>query len=249
MKKFLRLSLVVSLAMVLFAPTFVNATTLFDGSVNTDAACGSGGCFGLTYELIITDANDANGITYTGEIKITGTYTGSETFIASLDFKPDGNTITSATLTAAPGGTGGWTTTINLGQAAGDCASSGEGFICSNDTGTNSLAPVTNGGVVNYDWQWNFIMSGAVDPGHLGARFNNAGDTDNGQIVSISTFSRGPGQEVPEPSSLILLGSGLIMVATALRRRFSQKQQILRTATKTGAQESFLGARFVFGPI
>src|SRR4030095_160218 len=157
--------------------------------------------------------------TYTGEIKITGTYTGSETFIASVDFKPDGNTITSATLTAAQGGMGCWTATINLGQAAGDCASSGNGFICSNDTGTNSLAPVTTGGVVNYDWQWHFIMSGAVDPGHLVARFNNASDTDNGQIVSISDFGSGtPSGKVPEPSALILLGAGLLASRIVLKK-------------------------------
>jgi PEP-CTERM motif len=214
MEKFRRLSLVVSLAMVLFAPTFGNATTiLFDGS-------GTG--FGLTYELIITDANDADGTTYTGEIKITGTYTGSETFIAAVDFKPDSNTLTSASLiSTTAGSTGGWTTDFNTQQAAQNCdpSQAATGFICSFDTGTNDQAPVANGGAVNYDWKWNFSMTGTLDPGHLGARFNNAGDTDNGQIISISEFgSATPSGKVPEPSALILLGAGLLASRIVLKK-------------------------------
>jgi len=203
--------LMLAVLSVFGVPYFAGATTLFDATINNDSLCGSGGCYGLTYELIITDAGDANASTYTGTIKITGTYTGALPFIAAVDFKPDGNTVTTANLTAAPGGIGGWFTAINAGQAVGDCVGSGQGFICSSDMDPNNFAPT--GVNLNYQWDWTFSMSGPLNPGHLGACFDIATDQPGGPCVSIDTFTK-----VPEPSTLVLVGLGLLVLGGATRR-------------------------------
>jgi PEP-CTERM motif-containing protein len=215
------------LALTVLPATYAHATILFDGFVTNNATCG-GSCFGLTYELIITDASDADATTYTGQIKITGTYVGPETFIAAVDFKPDSNTITAASLVSGPGlaNGGDWTTAFNTNQAAQNCdpSQAPTGFICSFDTGNNNAAPT--GANLNYSWLWNFSMTGTLAPGHLGVRFNNATDTDNGNIISASTFDNGspgaPTGKIPEPSALLLLGSGLV-VLSGVARRFNHK--------------------------
>ena len=196
------------------APYIANATTVFDQTINSDTLCG-GSCFGLTYELIITDAGDLNATTFTGTINITGAYTGNKSFISAVDFKPDGNSVSSANLTSAPGPSlADWYTSINGGQAAGDCTGYGAGFICSADVDPNSSAPT--GSNLNYTWSWDFSMSSIVNPGHLGACFDNAIDRPGGPCVSIDF------KAVPEPSTLILLGSGLLILCVAVRR-FSRR--------------------------
>ena len=211
----LKLNRLLVLAILLCLPRFAGAV-IIDERLFSGTDCG-GDCFGLTYHLVVTDAADSNSSSFTASLTITGTYTGSMTYIGAVDIKPGSITSPPApTLTTAPGGT--WTTRWEDGQSANNCdvTSSGK-FLCSFDSGQNTLAPVTTGTFVNYTWAWNFSLdSGGYTFGHLGVNFTNSNDgckdplnfdCRDGQNISLSSGGR-----VPEPEAFILCGLGLLIL-------------------------------------
>jgi hypothetical protein len=223
--------LVLAAFTALIMSTAAHATTLF--TFNGD--CSSIECFGGTYTVVVTDANDADSSTYTASLTINATgYDGGITppvFIDAVDIKIVSGAAT-VDLIDAPGGTAGWTDTFNNGQAATDCGSGGGFFACARDEGTNSLAPVPG----THTWTWSFDTEGTIAFGHIGASYNNADGTVNGQNVSISDAGGTPGggtpgggtpgggtpgggtPSVPEPASIFLVASGLIALRGIARR-------------------------------
>jgi hypothetical protein len=211
-------------------PVPVSASPILSGFWDSDAECG-GDCHGATYQLVIDDGgtND-NNFTATMTINAAG-FDGTGTRISAVDFKVSNNAL-SASITAAPGVDGNWTTVVNAGQANGKCTGSGKGFITSCD-----FAPVNEAVVPNATplvWSWNFSLpvgddNGDIVFGHLGVNYDNVDSTQTGGQISISTLvSNGPGPgpvtEVPESASLILLGSGLLLTVVA-KRRFSNRSK------------------------
>ena len=213
------------LLMLIALPTISGAVLVDDRTYSGGSNCG-GDCFGLTYHLVVIDGQSPGA--YTATLDITGTYTGSMTYIGAVDIKVgDVSTPPTPSLLAAPGLESDWTTLWLNGQAAGNCLNGSGAFLCSYDTDTNTDAPVTNGQAVNYTWQWNFSLASAYTFGHLGVNFTVADDSgkcpgnvtgpdclQDGQNISIS----GNGQ-VPEPSTLILLGAGFLLLAGVAKAR------------------------------
>lgn len=207
----------------------VDSRTWSGDSCGPSGLPGSGNCFGATYSLVIDDRGDANASTFSGTLSVAiGTYTGSMTHIGAVDFKA-GKVVSPVTLTIAPGPESDWQTLFSNGQAASNCLSGSGGFLCSYDRGLNTNAPTSNN--TTYTWAWNFNLdSSGYNFGHLGVNYTIANDScrqgfttrndclSDGQNISIE----GGGHEVPEPSTLILAGIGLIGISALSRRNRSQ---------------------------
>ena len=194
----------------------LSALAVVPVSADTIVIGGCSGCFGLTYTLTV---DPGSGGTYKASLNISGTYEGNPhaQYISAVNFKVASD-VASPTLTGAPGGVAGWQTfESNINNAG--CAGSGNGFVCSQDPATVSLAPLKAGGgyvPINDTWSWTFVPAGEIFPGllgaHIGAKFNNAAGDLNGLIVSETYYP------VPEPATLVLVGGALVFVGARLRR-------------------------------
>jgi PEP-CTERM motif-containing protein len=204
--------LVGSIALV---PAAAQATTILPG-------CGTCGDSTTTWDLTLALLDDANNIY---QLTATATYgTPNEfVFVNAIAFKIDAfidSYDATPTVTGPP--ESGWTL-IPGGVSAAGCTGSGNGFFCANSTG----AGAAHGGAGATD-VWTFLLDVnnslpnlVTSPGSFKAQFSDAAGFKEGPVLSEAvTYTTTPVDvSTPEPATLILFGTGLAAIATAIRRR------------------------------
>jgi hypothetical protein len=148
-------------------------------------------------------------------------YTGSATDVfSSVSLKLVSGNYDAEQLTSAP--TSSWSD-MDGGLNNNGCDGNGAGFFCSDvRDGSNNFVPTGGVALDGSSYMWTWLVdpdTGGFDlPGHIKAQWFTA---DGEKINQISEDFGEPGQppSVPEPTTLLLMSSGLAGLVAAKRRR------------------------------
>jgi hypothetical protein len=152
-------------------------------------------------------------------------------WIDAVDFKVSNGDLTGLALTTVPGGLS-WGPPEQGNKSAsgfGCGTGGGSGFVCADPTSAANMVP-TSATALTWVFTWTGLAAGKsiipTSDWHTGAGFSKdaTGDT-KGLIISLDGGTAGgdsDGGSIPEPSSLLLMGGGLLGVALGIRRRMKR---------------------------
>jgi hypothetical protein len=191
------------------------------GSANADTigpVCGS--CFGSSYTVSYATTADPNVFDVTMTVDSTGFNRSNTDTLSAVGLKlvSNSSSISSVSLISAPSD---FTSTAFTGLNANGCAGGSGGFFCS-DANDAGLEVGHSGDIYSFTWAVTLNSAGDLLTGLDQASFKALylDDTGKSNGVTSENISLTPSTSpVPEPSSFLLLGSGLIGAAGVLRRK------------------------------
>lgn len=178
-------------------------------------------CFGSTYTLSYTATGTPDVYNINLAIDTTG-YTGTTSNLlnaVSLKIVSQSSQLSSISLLTPPTGFSG---TINGGINASGCSGAGGGFFCSESSG-NGLQVGHAGDIYNFDWQVTVANPSdfLTDAGAASVKALYVDTTGKQSGITSEPITLDPVSPVPEPSSLVLLGTGILGAAGVIRRKLS----------------------------
>jgi hypothetical protein len=195
----------------------LGASAAFGDSIGPN--CGSGNCLGNVYTLNYSQTSTQQG---TDNYTITFTIN-SSTFVDGTDsgflmaVSPNIPGWSNATLTSAPGGTPDWSAVIAGGLNSSGCDGQGASFFCNDAMSQGAFNEVGSSTPLEFVWTIaDANLPTGTDDAAIKAWFENSNGKNLGITSADITLQQ---STVPEPSALLLLGSGLVGLFVFLKRR------------------------------
>ena len=181
--------------------------------------CGGGNCLGNIYTLNFSQTSSQKGsdnFTITLTINTSGFVDGTSGFLMAVS--PGITGWSNATLTNAPGGTSDWSAVMAGGLNSSGCDGHGTPFFCNDTTLQGSFNQTGSSTPLVFVWT---ITDASLPTGANGADIKALFDNSAGKNLGITSsgITLQPAPTVPEPSSLLLLGSGLFAVFQYMKWR------------------------------